>query len=72
LAHAQAGQIGAQHQALAEAYTLEGALPAAIDQLELAQRSPGNDFYRASAIDARLRELKKRQQEAARNALSGG
>jgi predicted Zn-dependent protease len=68
-ANAQTGHPGAQHQALAEAYVLEGALPAAIEQLELAQKSPGNDFYRASAIDARLRELKKRQQEAARAAL---
>ncbi|MCL2022366.1 MAG: M48 family metalloprotease [Betaproteobacteria bacterium] len=72
LANAQAGRVGAQHQALAEAYALEGALPAAIEQLELAQRSPGNDFYRASAIDARLRDLKRRQQEAARASVSGG
>jgi len=71
-ANAQAGHMGAHHQALAEAYMLEGALPAAIEQLELAQKSPGNDFYRASAIDARLRELKRRQQEAGSASLSGG
>ena len=70
-ANSQAGRPGAQHQALAEAYALEGALPAAIEQLELAQRSPGNDFYRASTIDARLRELKRRHQEATKSALSG-
>ncbi|MCL2074981.1 MAG: M48 family metalloprotease [Betaproteobacteria bacterium] len=72
LANAEAGHGGAQHQALAEAFLLEGALPAAIEQLELAQKSPGNDFYRASSIDARLRDLKRRQQEATRASVSGG
>jgi len=71
-ANAQAGHMGAHHQALAEAYVLDGALPAAIEQLELAQKSPGNDFYRASAIDARLRELKRKQQEASSVTLPGG
>ena len=57
------GKTGQQHQALAEAYALEGALPAAIEQLELAQRAKDNDFYTSSAIDARLRQLKQRQAE---------
>jgi predicted Zn-dependent protease len=62
-AYATAGKAGQQHQALAEAYALEGALPAAIEQLELAQRARDNDFYTSSAIDARLRQLKQKQAE---------
>ncbi|MDR1350590.1 MAG: M48 family metalloprotease [Zoogloeaceae bacterium] len=63
-AYAALGKMGQQHQALAEAYALEGALPAAIEQLELAQRAGDNDFYTSSTIDARLRQLKQKQAEA--------
>ncbi|MDR2365910.1 MAG: M48 family metalloprotease [Zoogloeaceae bacterium] len=63
-AYAATGKMGLQHQALAEAYALEGALPAAIEQLELAQRAKDNDFYTNSSIDARLRQLKQKQAEA--------
>jgi predicted Zn-dependent protease len=62
-AYAALGKTGQRHQALAEAYALEGALPAAIEQLELAQRAKDNDFYTSSAIDARLRQLKQRLAE---------
>lgn len=60
------GKTGQQHKALAEAYALEGRLAAAIEQLELAQKSGGNDFYTNSAIEARLRQFKLKQQEEAR------
>ncbi|MDR3158877.1 MAG: M48 family metalloprotease [Zoogloeaceae bacterium] len=62
-AYAALGKTGQQHWALAEAYALEGALPAAIEQLELAQRAGNNDFYTSSAIDARLRQLRQKQAE---------
>ena len=58
------GRVGAQHRALAEKYVLDGQLLAAIEQLQMAQRVPGNDFIEQSVIDARLRELKARQTEA--------
>jgi predicted Zn-dependent protease len=49
-----------QHRAQAEAYALLGQLPAAVEQLELAQKSGDGNFYEYSQVDARLRELKKR------------
>jgi predicted Zn-dependent protease len=61
--HAAKGQPAQEHQALAEAYILQGALSAAIEQLELAQKLPGADFYELSAIDARLRQLKRQKTE---------
>ncbi|MCX8145956.1 MAG: M48 family metalloprotease [Azovibrio sp.] len=65
-AHAARGRVAQQHRALAEAYWLRGQLPAAIEQLEIAQKAKGADFYELSAIDARLRQLKRRQQEEAK------
>ncbi len=47
-----------EHQALAEEYYLKGSVRAAIEQLNLARRSEGGDFYALSEIDARLKELK--------------
>lgn len=58
-AEAQRGRLAAQHRALAESYVLDGALPAAIEQLQLAQRAGDADFYELSQIDARLREVKR-------------
>ncbi len=48
------------HRAAAERFVLLGALPAAIEQLRLAQRSGRLDFHTASQVDARLRELEAR------------
>lgn len=53
------GRLTAYHRALAEVYVLRGALPAAIEQLELAQRGGSKDFFELSAIDARMREIKQ-------------
>lgn len=47
-----------QHQAQAEVYVLRGSLPAAIDQLRLAQSAGDGNFYELSAVDARLKELR--------------
>lgn len=55
-----------QHQALAESYVLQGQLLPAIDQLQMAQQSGDGNFYELSAVDARLRELRKRQEEEMR------
>ena len=39
---------------------LQGSLPAAIEQLQLAQKSGDGDFYQLSSVDARLRDLRAR------------
>jgi predicted Zn-dependent protease len=57
-AYAAQGKRLLQHQALAEAYVLQGSLPAAIDQLQLAQAAGDGDFYQLSVVDARLKELR--------------
>jgi predicted Zn-dependent protease len=46
------------HQALAEQYYLSGSLNAAIEQLQLAQKLGGGDFYQQSVLDARLRQMR--------------
>ena len=51
------------HQALAETYVLQGTLPAAIEQLQMAQKSGDGDFYQLSAVEARLRNLRTLQAE---------
>ena len=56
----------ALHQALAEQYYLRGAILAAIDQLQIAQRSGDGDFYQLSSVEARLRELRRQQAEEAK------
>ena len=47
-----------QHRALAESQYRLGNIPAAIEQLVLAQKSGDGDFYQQSSVDARLRELR--------------
>jgi beta-barrel assembly-enhancing protease len=64
--HAALGQRLLQHQAQAEAYYLQGTLSAAIEQLQLAQKSGDADFYQLSSVDARLRELRRLQAEEVR------
>ncbi|MFO0206848.1 MAG: M48 family metalloprotease, partial [Betaproteobacteria bacterium] len=51
------------HQAVAEAYLLLGATPAALDQLQLARRAADADFYVLSEIDARIRQLQQQAKE---------
>ena len=64
--HAGKGRSLLQHRALAEQYYHMGSLSAAIEQLQLAQRSKDGDFYQMSAVDARLRELRAEMAERAR------
>lgn len=56
--YASLGKRLLQHQAQAEAYVLQGSLPAAIEQLQLAQKSGDGDFYQLSSVEARLRDLR--------------
>ena len=62
-AYAAQGKQALQHMALAEAYALNGALPAALDQLGIARRAPDATFYEQSIIDAREREFQERRRE---------
>jgi len=62
-AYDQAKNIPMRHYALGEKYALDGAWPAAIEQLKIARSAGGTDFYQASSIDARLREMQKQYQE---------
>jgi predicted Zn-dependent protease len=57
------GKIALQHMALAESYALSGALPAAVDQLDIARKSGDVSFYDQAVIDAREREIKQRQKD---------
>lgn len=61
--YAASGKRLLHHQALAETYVLQGTLPAAIEQLQLAQKSGDGDFYQLSAVEARLRDLRTLQAE---------
>ena len=61
--YAATGKRLLQHQALAEAYLLQGALTGAIEQLQLAQKSGDGDFYQLSSVEARLRQLRVLQME---------
>jgi predicted Zn-dependent protease len=56
-AYAEQGKIALQHLALAEYYSLTGALPSALEQLRLARGSSDASFYDQAVIDAREREL---------------
>jgi len=62
-AYAALGKRLQQHRSQAEVYALQGQYQAAIEQLQIAQKAGDADFYEQSAVDARLRELKRRQLE---------
>ena len=64
--YAMMGKHLQQHRAQAEAYLVEGQLDPAIEQLELARKAGGGDFYEQSQVDARLQELKQRKMEEMR------
>ncbi len=68
--YAELGRRTLQHQAVAESYLLLGALPLAVEQLQMARKAGDADFYTLSEIDARLRQLtqqlKERRDELAR------
>jgi predicted Zn-dependent protease len=57
-----------QHQAQAELYVLRGSVPAAIEQLRLAQAAGDGNFYELSVVEARLNELRARHAREQRDA----
>jgi predicted Zn-dependent protease len=63
-AYAQQGHGLLEHRALAEAQVVRGNLPAAIEQLQIALKAGGGDFYQLSSAEARLRELRAQDAEA--------
>lgn len=67
--YAALGKRLQQHRAQAELYVLQGQLVAAVQQLELAQKAGDGDFFEHSQVDARLRELRARQVEEAKQKL---
>ena len=71
-AYEHVGQNVQQHRALAEAYYRRGNLSAAVDQLEIAVKSKGSNFYDLSSAESRLRELRAQLeiQKAAEKALN--
>ena len=65
--YAALGKRLLQHQAQAEVYVLQGSLPAAIEQLQLAQSAGDGDFYQLSVVDARLKELRAQHAQEMRD-----
>ena len=61
-----------QHKSLAESYFLGGNLRAALNQLQLARRAGGSDFYESSQIDARTREIQALIAEREKSAKDAG
>lgn len=66
--YAALGKRLLQHQAQGEAYALQGSLPAAIEQLQIARTAGDGDFYQLSMVDARLKELRARHAEEMKDA----
>jgi predicted Zn-dependent protease len=64
--YAQLGKRLQQHRAQGEAYALQGQLSQALEQLELAQKAGDGNFYEQSQVDSRLRDLKKRAADEAK------
>ncbi len=58
-AYAQSGKRALQHASLAEKYVVDGAWIAAIEQMRLAKTAGDADFYQASEIDARARQIQE-------------
>jgi predicted Zn-dependent protease len=66
--YAALGKRLLQHQAQAELYVLRGSLPAAIEQLQLAQAAGDGNFYELSVVEARLKELRTQHMQELRDA----
>jgi len=65
-AHAALNQRLAQHRAQAEAYARMGNVSAAVEQLQIGLKSGDGDFYQLSSAEARLRELRRLDEELRR------
>ncbi len=66
-AYAQSGKKALQHAALAEKYVTEGAWVGAIEQMKLAKLAGDADFYQASEIDARARQIQEAYRQELKN-----
>ncbi len=69
--YAMLGKQLSQHRAQGEAYARMGNIPAAVEQLQLAVKSGDGDFYQLSAAEARLRELRRKNDELRKEAGKG-
>jgi predicted Zn-dependent protease len=58
-AYAAQGNSQQQHRAQGEAYFRSGQLGLAVEQMQIALKAGGGDFYQLSAIEARLREFRR-------------
>ena len=67
-AYASLGKRLLQHQSQAELYLLRGSVPAAIEQLLLAQAAGDGNFYELSVVEARLKELRRQHAQDLRDA----
>jgi predicted Zn-dependent protease len=65
--YAAMGKRLLQHQAQAELYVLRGSLPAAVEQLQLAQAAGDGNFYEQSVVEARLKELRAQHAQEMRD-----
>jgi predicted Zn-dependent protease len=65
------GRSLSQHRAQAEAYLRRGNLARAVEQLEIAVKAKGGDFYEISSAESRLRDLRAQleNEKAAEKAL---
>ncbi len=70
--YAMQGKRLQQHRAQAEFYLLQGQLGQAVEQLQFAQQATDGNFYEQSAVDARLRELRKLQADEEKLKKGGG
>lgn len=66
-ASAESGLKMKQHRFLGEQYARLGNLRGALDQFELAAKAGDGDYYEASYVEARAREIKRDMQQAQRN-----
>ncbi|HET9337808.1 MAG TPA: M48 family metalloprotease [Casimicrobiaceae bacterium] len=71
-AYAAQGKQLKQHQHQGEYYAWQGNLRLAIDQLELAIKAGDANFYESSVVEARLRALKREQDEQKKEAFARG
>jgi predicted Zn-dependent protease len=66
--YAQLNRRLAQHRAQGEAYVRMGNVSGAVEQLQIAVKSGDGDFYQLSATEARLRELRRLNDELRKEA----
>lgn len=70
--YAAQGKRLLQFKAQAEFYLRQGELGQAVEQLQFAQKETDGNFYEQSAVDARLRELRKMQMDEDKLKKNGG